>query len=201
MALQEWLPERLARRAPIRALAAGEPLFHQDDPAHAVFDVEAGRIQLVRYAADGRQLVLYTAIAGDSLAEAALFAPRYHCFAVAAAPSRVRAYDKEALIAALRADPALAEAFMAVLARQVHALRARLEQRGIRSAQQRLLQHLALAAGAERDTVRIEGTYKELAAELGLTHEALYRALAGLERQGLIQRRGRIITLTQARQE
>ena len=34
----------------------------------------------------------------------------------------------------------------------------------------------------------LRGTLKDLAAELGLTHEALYRALAGLASKGEIKR-------------
>jgi CRP-like cAMP-binding protein len=48
---------------------------------------------------------------------------------------------------ALRTDPALAEAFMARLARQLQELRARMELRNIRSARVRVLQYLRLCAG------------------------------------------------------
>lgn len=39
--------------------------------------------------------------------------------------------------------------------------------------------------------VEIDGTLKDLASEIGLTHEALYRALHDLEAEGQIARRGR----------
>ena len=42
----------------------------------------------------------------------------------------------------------------------------------------------------------LSGTLKDLAAELGLTHEALYRTLAALTRSGEIKRaRGKITFL------
>ena len=73
-------------------------------------------------------------------------------------------------------------------------LRTRIEQRNIRSARERVRHFLALNAGADGRTVALPGTLKELAAELGLTHEALYRTLAALERAGEIKRgSGKII--------
>ena len=43
--------------------------------------------------------------------------------------------------------------------------------------------------------VDVKRSWKQVAAELGLTHEALYRALARLAREGLITREGRKVAL------
>jgi DNA-binding MarR family transcriptional regulator len=47
-------------------------------------------------------------------------------------------------------------------------------------------------------TLRLGGTLMDLAAEIGLTHEALYRTLASLERDGAIARTKGRITLRKA---
>jgi CRP-like cAMP-binding protein len=108
----------------------------------------------------------------------------------------VRIYPKRAVLAAFERDPKAAQAFAATLARQVMNLRTRIEQRNIRSARERLRNYLALNAGADGRTVDLKGTLKDLAAELGLTHEALYRTLAALERGGEIKRgKGKIALL------
>src|SRR5947207_2627578 len=104
-----------------------------------------GRLRLIRNTIDNHPVVLHTAHAGGLFAEAALFASRYHCDAVAAVASRVRLHPKRELLKAFRTDPATAERFMAAMAREIHALRARLEERNIRSARERVLHHLALA--------------------------------------------------------
>ena len=67
---------------------------------------------------------------------------------------------------------------MAILAHEIMNLRTRLEQRNIRSARDRVRHFLALNAGTDGRTVLLRGTLKDLAAELGLAHEAFYRALA-----------------------
>ena len=108
--------------------------------------------------------------------------------------ARVRLYPRKALLAEFRRDPDAAVAFMAMLARELMALRTRLEQRNLRSASARVENYLALNAGADGRTVMLQGTIKDLAAELGLTHEALYRTLNKLESEGKIARaKGTII--------
>jgi CRP-like cAMP-binding protein len=173
----------------------GQTLFRQGDKASAIFEVEQGRVQLIRHTVDDHPVVMHTALPGHLFAEAALFAGAYQCDAIAPVAALVRAYAKRELLASLRADPAMAERFMAALAHQVHALRARLEERNIRSARQRVLHHLSLRAGDDGRTMRLTGTLVELAAEIGLTHEALYRTLAALERDGIVRRTKSAIVL------
>ncbi len=196
MSALAWLGQLLPAPPPARSLASGAALFRQGDPARAIYGVEAGRVDLIRHGADGRRVLLHRARAGELFSEAALFSEVYHCDAVAAMPSQVRILAKSALLQAFRREPAQAERFMALLARQVQSLRGRIALRDVRSARERVLAHLELRAGAARRVVTVEGTLKELAAELGLTHESLYRTLAALERDGSIRRNGRSISLT-----
>ncbi len=184
----DWLPAALRAQSRVRKLAAGQALFRQGDETFGIFEVEQGRLQMIRHTLKGEPAVLHTAGPGELFAEAALFATAYHCDATAAVETRVRVYPKRLMLAAFRKNPALAERFMAILARQTQALRGRLHGRNIRSARERVLHHLALMAGADGRTVSLSGTVKDLAGEIGLTHEVLYRTLAALERQGLIVR-------------
>jgi CRP-like cAMP-binding protein len=181
------LPPSLEAGSVVRDLAAGETLFKQGDRAAAIYKVEGGRLRLVRRTVDDHLVILHTARRGEFFAEASLFAEAYHCDAVAAAPARVRVYPKASVMAALRSDPALAESFMARLAHQLQELRARMELRNIRSARERVLQYLRLRAGRGR-SIAIEGQLQDMAAEVGVTREALYRTLAALEAEGSVTR-------------
>lgn len=136
---------------------------------------------------------LHVAHAGDTFSEAALFSPEYHCDAVADMDSEIEVHPKGALSRALRESPQAAQAFMAHLAGQVIGLRSRLEIRNIRSAQERVIQFLQLQAGEA--TVTFARPLKDIAADIGLTHEAFYRTLAKLVSSGQIARNGRTITL------
>jgi CRP/FNR family transcriptional regulator, dissimilatory nitrate respiration regulator len=97
---------------------------------------------------------------------------------------------------ALRADPTLAESFIARLAHQLQEIRARMELRNIRSARERVLQYLRLRAGLRGRSVTIEGQLQDIAAEVGMTREALYRTLAALEGEGALIRTETEIVLT-----
>jgi CRP-like cAMP-binding protein len=163
-------------------------LFEQGDQAAAIYKVESGRLRLVRRTIDDHLVILHTARRSEFFAEASLFAETYHCDAVAAAPSRIRVYSKAKVMEALRADPVLAAAFMARLAHQLQELRARMELRNIRSARDRVLQYLRLRAGPYGRSIAIEGQLQDIAAEIGMTREALYRTLAALEVEGHLTR-------------
>ena len=190
-----WLPAEIGKSSSTRRLRRGQARFRQGDSVVGIFEVEQGSVRLVRNTEDDREVILHTARPGELFAEAALFSSHYHCDAIAATAARVRLYPKPALLNALRRDPPLAERFMALLARQVQALRAALTQRNIRSAPRRLLAHLSLKVEADRKTIRLGGSLKDLAAEIGLTHEALYRALARLESEGALSRGKNLIVL------
>ena len=183
----DWLPAHVQERSRVRKLEAGGTLFRQGDRASAIFGVEQGRLRLIRHTID-RAVVLHSARPGELFAEAALFANTYRCDAFAPVASVVRVYPKSVLLAAFRADAALAERFTALLAHQVHVLRARLEERNIRSARERVLHHLSLMAGKDGCSMQLDGTLLALAEEIGLSHESLYRTLAELEKAGKIRR-------------
>jgi CRP/FNR family transcriptional regulator, dissimilatory nitrate respiration regulator len=158
------------------------------DPTAGIYEVLQGKVQMVRVDASGREIILYVASAGEIFAEAALFSPVYRCDALTKTGATVRLYPKAKVLAAFRQNPQAAEAFMAILAREIMHLRTRLEQRNIRSARDRVRHFLAFNTGTDGRTVLLHGTLKDLAAELGLTHEALYRALADLAAEGEIKR-------------
>jgi CRP-like cAMP-binding protein len=133
---------------------------------------------------------------GETFAEASLFSETYHCDAVASLPSVVHLLPKPAVLKVLSSEPDIAQAFMATLARQVMTLRTRLENRNLRTARERVLHHLGLQASGMDRVVRVNGNLKAMAAELGLTHESLYRTLATLETEGVIERGHGEIRLT-----
>jgi len=172
----------------LRTLAPGEHLFRQGDPATAIFRVEEGLVRLERRTVDGRLLVLHSARAGDPLAEASMFAGAYHCDAVAAEACQVRVYRSRDVLAAFHADSAAAERLLAHLSRQVQALRFQLELRNVRSASARLLLYLEARADPATRAVDLGPQLQHAAAEIGLTREALYRALADLARRKVVAR-------------
>ncbi|MCC2654642.1 MAG: protein kinase [Geminicoccaceae bacterium] len=178
-----------------RRLDAGEMLFTTGDPVRSLFVVETGQLRLLRHTEHGATLTLHVAQPGEAFAEASLFSRTYHCDAAADVSSLVRAYPKRALLRALREDSGAALALTGHLARQVQALRGHIEFLNIKSARDRVLGYLHNHLSASAKHVELERTWKAIATEIGLTHEAVYRALAELERDGRIERDGKAVVL------
>ncbi|HLO76158.1 MAG TPA: Crp/Fnr family transcriptional regulator [Magnetospirillum sp.] len=167
-----------------RQVAAGEVLFRAGDPATALFHVEAGSIRLHRL-----EVPLHTAEAGTAFAEWALFVEACPCDAVALTDSTVLAFAKTPVLLLLKAHPDLNLAFSAALAKQLHRMRGRLELVRQKGARDRVLGYLVRAGAADR-AVTLDRTLTEVAHDIGLTREALYRTLAKLEREGVLRRDG-----------
>jgi CRP-like cAMP-binding protein len=179
----------------LRRLGTGEGLFRQGDPAEAIFRLESGRIRLLRHTEDGASVVMHVARPGETFAEAALFADAYHCDAIAQESSRVSVIHKHDLLHNARRDASEVLELARVLAGQVRDLRARLEIRNIRAADQRLLAWLRLKARGNPPGVELDCTWTQVADEIGLTREATYRALSAMRRDARIRVDGRQVCL------
>jgi CRP/FNR family transcriptional regulator, dissimilatory nitrate respiration regulator len=190
-----WLSPAIRASAVERALKAGQTLFAAGARTAGLYEIVKGKVRLVRVDRSGREAVLQIAASGDTLAEASLYSSTYHCDAIASTDAVVRLYPKAVLADELDRNPKVAQAFAAMLARQVMTLRTRLEQRNIHSARDRVRHYLVVHADPSGRTVTFSGTLKEVAAELGLSHEALYRTLAEMSAEGEIERRKGVICL------
>ncbi|MEC4722123.1 Crp/Fnr family transcriptional regulator [Noviherbaspirillum sp. CPCC 100848] len=177
-----------------RKLAAGTILFRQGDKTLGIFRLMSGRIALNRVTSAGTEVVMHTVRSGELFAEASIFSAHYHCDAVAIQDSEVLFYPKVELACQLKGNAEELWAFTAELAHRVQGLRARLEIRQIRSAPERVLQAVRLRCDSS-GVWKVDGTLKQFAEEIGLTHEALYRALATLERERAIVRNGNEIRI------
>lgn len=172
-------------------VARGDFLFRVGDRARGLVAVRDGALELVRTSPEGRRLVLHRAGPGDTFAEASLFETHHHCEAVAVAPSKVTLYPASDLRRATQADPSLGWRIAAHLAARLVAERARAERLALPHAADRILDVLHARPPEPDGSRRLDRSWKAIAAELGLSHEATYRALARLERAGRLRRDGR----------
>jgi CRP-like cAMP-binding protein len=161
-------------------------LFRKGDPVRAVYFVIEGEVHLSRFSKAGGEVALHRAGRGDFFAEAALNAARYHCNAIASRDATLLAFPVDKMRMYLAEDPQFARDWATFLARQLHSARARLERLAIKSAAERVLHYIQIEGTGPHSVVRLPGTVKDLAQELGLTHEALYRTLARLKRNHIV---------------
>lgn len=179
----------------VRQLTAGTVLFRQGDKTFGIFRLISGRITLNRVTQAGREVVMHTVRPGDLFAEASIFSTNYHCDALAMRDSEVLVYSTADLTRQLKENAEELWTFTAELAHRVQGLRTSLAVRHIRSAPERVLQSLRLRCD-KAGVWKVDGTLKQFAEEVGLTHEALYRALATLERERTIVRNGNEIRIS-----
>jgi len=185
-------PAGLRAACRVRAVSQGERIFRAGAAADAVFRMIEGEAQLLRAGPDGSEIVLQRARPGEYFAEASLFSDRYHCDARCAASGRLLVLPAEALRRALAREPAFATAWVHTLSRALRDARARCERLSLKRAGDRIVHFLANTSGKE---IELGQPLNAWARELGLTQEALYRALARLERAGILARRGRRLRL------
>lgn len=167
-----------------RTLAAGETLFAFGEPATALFHVEQGTLLQSRAG-----VPLHTAEAGGTFAEWALFTESCPCDAVAVTDATVLAFAKTPVLLQLKAHPDIALAFAAILARDLHRMRGRLELVRQKGARERVLGYL-VRAGAADHAVTLPRTLTAVAHDIRITREALYRTLAKLVKEGTLTRAG-----------
>lgn len=157
-----------------RFIASGQHLFRIDDRVQALFEVMDGEITLERATARGARLVLQRARSGDVVAEASLFSESYHCDAVAIAPTEIRSIGIGSVRDHLARNPEVLWSLARNLAHQVQLARLRAEILSMRRLSDRLDAWLMMNLG----NLPSKGEWLPLAAELGVTPEALYRELA-----------------------
>ena len=163
--------------------SAGQTIFRTATRPAKVFWVLDGEVRLVRRSRNGAEIVLQRAPSGF-VAEASLDSPLYHCDAVAAKESRLLAFPINRFRQALAEDEKFRAFWTGRLAREVRALRSQCERLALHSAAERIEHYIESEGNNGR--LELSRTRKAWAAELGLTHEALYRALSGLQRAGRI---------------
>lgn len=157
-----------------RRLGRGEQLFAAGDPVRQVHAVTQGEIHLLRRQEDGSEFILQRAGPGAIVAEASVVSDRFHCAAEAVTDSTVTIWPIAAVRDLVASDLATAEAYARHLAAEVRIARQRAEIASLRRVGDRLDAWLAWHGGALPE----KGRWQELARELSVTPEALYRELA-----------------------
>jgi len=170
-----------------------ERLFLTGKKPEWMFYVVAGEVTLERMGLQGDPVVLQRTRLGF-VSEASLKVTKYHCDAVAITDSNVIKVPTKDLAVALDRDPDFASRWISMLNTEVKRLRLHCERLSIKSLKDRVL-HLINTEGNNGEYQVITGL-KSLAGELGVTHEALYRTIAAIEKTKTIRREEGLLALT-----
>jgi len=185
----------LGARAVVRRFDADQVLWTAGSPIDHMFVVVEGEVRVIRESL-GRQHVLHTEGPGGTLGEVPFYsggsAP---ATAIAVVATQCLVVSREAIEAAIVADPAVAWVLLGRLAARVRGLVERIDRLALQSSTTRLVGLLlarvpraTIAGGA---VVSLGMSQADLAAELGTVREVVVRALRSLRERGLIASAGR----------
>jgi CRP-like cAMP-binding protein len=191
-ALKALLPSTFHARCEGARIPKNEQLFRTGAKPAWMFYVVSGEVTLERTGLQGEPVVLQRTRQGF-VSEASLKSAKYHCGALAIVDTTVVKIPIHDLAAALGHDPAFASRWIAMLNAEVQRLRLHCERLSMKSVRDRVL-HLVNTEGQNGAYTAATGL-KSLAGELGVTHEALYRTLAALEKEQLIRRADGVVSL------
>ena len=183
--LAELLPGGLHSRSETVTCKKGDTLFVVGDKPQAMFFVASGEVVLQRIGLQGDAVVLQRTSRGF-LAEASLQSAQYHCDALVATRAQITRVAIADIQAAMAADPAFAQRWIRMQSRELKRLRLQCERLSLNRVEDRLL-HLIETEG-NQGYLPISAGLKSLAGQLGVTHEALYRCVASLEKAHRLQR-------------
>ncbi|CTQ52918.1 Anaerobic regulatory protein [Roseibium album] len=149
-------------------------LFRQGDTVRSLFVIERGLIELTRHQLDGRPVVLQRAAAHMVVAEASLYSSTYHCDAIVCLEADIASISKSTVERLMRVDEKFSNMWSEYLAREVQSARSLIEILSRKTVSERLDGWLAW-----RDNESVtKGQWKNVAAQIGVSPEALYRELA-----------------------
>jgi CRP/FNR family transcriptional regulator, dissimilatory nitrate respiration regulator len=182
-------------------LAKDDYLFHEGEASRGFYVVQSGAINVHRVNATGKEQVIHVFRSGESFAEAALASPTgYPADARAVETSSVLLLPKAPILDLIGRRPDLALRMLGSMSAHLRVLVGMLDDLTLKDVESRLLNWLVkhgrgLPPGPAGPVIKLPGTKRVLAAELGTSSETLSRTLAKLRGLKLITVAARTITL------
>lgn len=192
--------ERVVALSRRRALADGERLFNAGDHATHFYLVVSGQIKLTRLAPNGNEKVIEIVAAGNTFAEALMFAdaPAYPVTATAIEQCEVIAFDNKAFMALLRESVDTCFRMMSDMSQRLHRMIKEIDDLTLQSAIGRVAGYLigkSTLEGKAHELIELDLPKGIIASRLSITPETLSRILSSFSTQGMINVSGSRIAI------
>ena len=182
--LKELLPKGLLGQCHAHHFEKGDYLFHQGKKPEYMFFIVSGEAVLTRTSSHGEPTTLQRC-KGGFLSEASLLTDAYHCDAIATHNGQAITLPIKSLREALT-DSKFSMKWVQLLSKEIMRLRTQSERLGLKDIRSKLI-HLIETEG-KQGVLTLQSDFKSMASEIGVTHEALYRAIATLGKEGLLEK-------------
>lgn len=195
--------EDLAQRVSVRRVAAHKTVVTQDEPGDSMFVIMSGRIKVVIFGENGREVTLSILRPGDAFGEMSLFdgeARSANCISLEA--TVLLALSRDDLLRHLANHPRTTINLLGEMARRLRRADECIAQLALCDVNERLVHCLVSLAREEGSEVpegllvRRRPTQQELANMIGSCRETISRAFNQMARDGLIIPRGRAMVVT-----
>lgn len=157
--------------------------------------IASGRVDVYSVAIDGRDVQLNSLEAGECFGICNLMVPNeLETVLRCAQDGEILYIAKNAILKAMEENPSVLRQYMTLYNKKIQFLLGRIELLTMQSCRGKLLAFL-LAQQDNGGCVRMNGSREDLACMLGISRAALFRELAMLQTQGLIQAKGTMLKL------
>lgn len=178
-------------------------IFSRDDPGSTLYIIKEGKVRVVLYGEDGREITISWYGAGDFFGEMSLLdgQPR-SASVVAHDPALLLVLERAPFLQFLREHPAAGISIMVELTRRLRHATDIIGDLALLDVYGRIahvLRDLSASGQKAADGIRLASiTRKDIASLAGTTRETVSRALGDFERRGLLKTSGRSIILRQS---
>jgi len=179
-----------------------EILFQKGDESEGMHVLVMGQVKLSLPSAQGSEKVVHMFESGSTFGEAVVFLDKpYPVTAQATQDSLLILVSKRTLLEALGVNPMFCRKMLASLSMRLHELLDDMETCTLRTSSQRVicfLSNLAPPGGPGQYEILLPASKQTIASQLNLAPETFSRVLGHLAGAGLIQVKGRSITVLDA---
>ena len=195
--IRDLLPSELIALCKVESFNKGDILFNMGKSPKKMFYILSGQAVLTRPGIQGEQTVLQR-ISQGFISEASLLTDKYHCDAHFNQAGLAISIPIKPMREALE-NPEFSKKWTLLLSREIMRLRTFAERLSLKDIKSKII-HLIEAEG-KAGKLLLNIDLKSLASEIGVTHEALYRALRTMEADGILQRNSHCLSLTNLKRD
>lgn len=189
----EYFTDDLVKRSQLVSLKKGDYLFHTNDKVVGIYYVLSGEIKALRNLIKGSEVVMMRSQAGDYFGESALAIDHYICDALCTKNAEIIFLSKDSIMDAMK-NNVFSMRFMLAIAKNSRRQCSRYERLRLHKAKDRL-KHFLSCESNQKGLLIWHSSLIELANELAIEPETLYRILAEFEKDGIITRNKKEIQL------
>lgn len=182
----------------VKTFARGEPIFFENDEADGFYMVIEGKVKIFKISLEGREQILHVFGRGEPFGEVAVFQGRpFPANATALGKGKLLFFPGSEFTRLVHANPSIALNMLAMFSMRLRRFATQIEHLSLKEVPGRLASHLLYLHEEQQgtDQITLDIPKGQLASLLGTSPETLSRIFAKMSDEGVVQVRGKVITL------